>query len=194
MNVYTTTSFPFVKKSYNNLGVGRRGMGLDFNTDGSKIIVCGDSGQTREVNNPNSASPSVTNPGGSGSSPARDCQYSPSGLIGVTYSNKVIGIGTGFTVTYNKICNAIDFSPDNTYAIVGCTDSKGYEVRNGVDTGPLFYTDTGSIDAVAYAPDGSVFFMGGVSKTVAIFYPNRTLMAKFPVDSAITTGRFDMNS
>jgi hypothetical protein len=36
--------------------------------------------------------------------------------------------------------------------------------------------------------------MGGASKIVALFYPNRTLMATFPVDSAIISGRFDMTS
>lgn len=74
----------------------------------------------------NTGSPSNSNPGNSGSSPARDCQYSPSGLIGVAYNNKISGVGAGFTVTFSKTCNSIDFCPDNSYAIAGCTDSKGY--------------------------------------------------------------------
>lgn len=195
MRFYDTTVFPFAGKSYNNLNVGRKGYGLDFSDTGNKLVVCGDNNQIREITNYNTGSPSINNNAGvGGNSIAQDCQYSPSGLLGVTFSNKVSGTGTGYSVTYNKACKAIDYSPDNTYAIVGCSDSNGYQVVNGVDQGPLFYTDTGSIDAVAYAPDGSVFFMGGVSSKVLFFYPNRTLMATFPVDSAITTGRFDTTS
>jgi len=47
LRVYTTTIFPFVSRPYNPHGVGRRGLGLDFNTEGNKLIVCGDSGQAR---------------------------------------------------------------------------------------------------------------------------------------------------
>lgn len=47
IRVYTTTSFPFTPRPYNPYGVGRRGLGLDFNTGGNKLIVCGDSSNTR---------------------------------------------------------------------------------------------------------------------------------------------------
>lgn len=58
----------------------------------------------------------------------------------------------------------------------------------------MFYTDSDDLNAVSYAPDGSVFFMGGKGKNVLLFYPNRTLMSIFSVDSTIVTGRFDQTS
>lgn len=47
LRIYDTTSFPFGAKDYNALGISRRGLGLDFNDAGNRLLVCGDSSNAR---------------------------------------------------------------------------------------------------------------------------------------------------
>lgn len=101
---------------------------------GTRIVVCGDNGDAKIISNLNGPGPNI-NPAGfsGGGSPASDCQYSPNGFLGAAFSNKVLGVngfGTELMI-YTKSCNAIDFAPNNSYAIVGCSDSKGYQIFNG---------------------------------------------------------------
>jgi hypothetical protein len=133
IRVFLTSSFPFVEKSYSSLNIGMRGYGMNFRDDGTKLLVCGNDNDVVIVSSLSGSSSQNNGGYSSGSSPAEDCQYSPANLLGTTFSSKVLGItgGGSQTINYTKSCDSIDFNPNNGNAIVGCTDSKGYDVSPG---------------------------------------------------------------